>query len=111
MQTKYRLIAVLCVFCMLFSLLASCGSDTDREALPTPKGLKWAIGTALPSAEDFFDTLPKNSSVRFATEYNLSEKGNHILRVIYTSPEGEESTIEVSLTLAVDTGAPRVLGA
>lgn len=110
MKTTCRLIAVLCMFCMLFSWLASCSSDTETEELPTPKKLKWAVGTTLPTAEDFFDTLPKHSSVRFATEIDVTKMGEHTLCVIYTSPEGTESTLDVSLTLAVDTLPPRLVG-
>lgn len=111
MQHKYRLVAVLCVFCMLFLLLAGCGSEDPEQTLPTPKKLKWAVGTTLPQAEDFFDTLPQGSSVRFSTEYTLSEMGDHTLTVIYTDAEGTETKTEVQLTLAVDTTAPTVVGA
>jgi len=112
MQPKYRLIALLCLLCMLFSAFVSCGdSESSRDDLPTPQKLKWAVGTALPKAEDFFKTLPKDSSVCFAEEYTFTQKGDHTLTVIYTDPDGEESEIEVKLTLAIDTVAPTVVGA
>ena len=112
MQTKLRLLAVFCVCALLFSALCGCGdSENSESTLPTPKALKWAVGAALPRAEDFFDRLPDGSTVRYASEYRFSSMGEHKLTVIYTDAEGEEFPIEVTLTLAIDETEPRIVGA
>jgi len=112
MSSKYRLIAALCVICMLLSAFASCAdSENVESALPMPKHLTWAVGASLPNAEDFFDALPQGSSVRFAGEPSFSSLGNHTLTVIYTDADGEEHEIPVSMTLAIDQIPPTISGA
>ncbi len=112
MSIKRRWIAFFCACLMLVSLLGSCVDPGDVEqTLPTPKPLKWAVGAPLPDAKDFFESLPEGSSVRFVTEYTFSSMGAYTLTVIYTDAEGVESEIGVSLTLAIDTTAPAIVGA
>ncbi|MBQ9806214.1 MAG: DUF5011 domain-containing protein [Clostridia bacterium] len=112
MRKNYRLIAAFCACLLLVSLLCACGgSDENEISLPTPKALKWAVGAPLPDAEEFFDTLPAGASVRFASEPDFSSMGEHTLAVIYTDADGNESEISVSLTLAIDTAAPTIIGA
>lgn len=112
MQSKYRIVAAFCACLLMLVLFSACiSSTTNEQELPTPKSLKWALGATLPTAEDFFDTLPEGSSVRFAAHADPVSAGEYALKVIYTDKEGNESEISVNLTLAADRTAPTILGA
>ena len=108
MRTKYRFIAFLCVFLMLCSVLSSCMEIASE--LPIPKKLKWSVGGALPTANDFFDHLPEGARVRFEQQYDFTKLGNNRVNLIYTAPNGKESIIAAEFTLAIDETPPEILG-
>lgn len=101
-----RYLAIICLLSMIVSMMPACGSVKT----PPVRNLKWAVGGTLPSAEDFFETMPKGCSARFDREYTFSSLGDYTLTVIYKNAQGREKEIKVNFTLGVDETPPKIEG-
>ena len=98
--------SALCALAIVLLLLPSCGA----VKVPPTRDLKWSVGAALPSAEDFFETMPKGASARFEEDYTFSSLGDYNLTVIYKNAKGKEKKCKVKLTLGIDQTAPQIVG-
>ena len=109
MRFYHRLLCVLLLLSLAVTALCACGkSDAD---LPVVRDLRWAVGGALPRAEDFFESIPEGGSARFAEEYRFSALGEYTLTLIYEDARGRETQYTANMTLALDTTPPVIDGA
>ena len=104
-------ILLIAVILSTLFLLFGCG---DRQSeIPEPKHLVWAIGSPLPQASDFFDTLAEGATVEFADEnpYGQLGSGENRISLIYRPQKGRKRKLEASLTLVDDREKPVISGA
>ncbi len=99
-----RVLSFILLLTMLPVALSSCG-----ERVKT-RDLTWAVGSALPPAEAFFEELSDGYSARYAEEYSFNDFKTYSLDIILTSPMGGESRHEVKLTLTKDETPPTLEG-
>lgn len=105
-----RSVACLLSLVLLAVLLPSCGAKSPAEGL-TPRSLTWGVGGALPTAADFFETLPEGCTARYAESYSYQQLGEYRHRVLVTDERGHEAAYEVRLTLVLDEEPPVITGA
>ncbi len=85
---------------------SACSSAGEIET----RDLKWASGSALPQAEDFFTSLPEGYSARYAERYEFTKHKTYSLEVILKTNMGWETKHNVNLTLIEDTTPPELDG-
>jgi len=99
----FFLIALLC------AVLCACNQPMERSEIVFCEQT-YAVGSKLPAAEDFLESLPKGWTVRFAQDYQFDSLGEYTLSLILTDPKGFESEHEVHFFLVLDEEPPRILG-
>ena len=106
-----KVLPILLLLSLLFSLSA-CIDRKIENTIPT-KDLTWAIGSSLPEAIDFFESLPDGDAVSFAEEdpWGSLQSGENLISVIYTPKEGKKQTLTVKLNLIEDSEPPIISGA
>ena len=99
-------------FLVLLSMggLASCVQLSEDPNIEW-RNLTWAVGAPLPTAEDFAVSLPQNTTVRFAREYQFTRMGDYDLELEVVTQSGRKEQVQVQLRLIADTEAPVILGA
>ena len=99
-----RTLALILVLLTVPFVFSSCGADVAA------RDLTWAVGGALPHAEEFFEELPKGYSARYAKEYSFNDYKTYTVEIILVSPMGGESRHEVKLKLVKDETPPMLEG-
>ncbi len=94
---------------LLFTLSSCSGGKPERPA----KDLVWAIGTELPTAEDFFDPLAEEESVGFVQKepFAALTAGENEVELWIKSQKGGKKKTKAKLTLIHDTVPPTIEGA
>ena len=108
-----RLVCVLILTAMLFSVLSSltsCDGTGDSETIEV-KNLTWAVGAPLPEASDFVLSMPKDTTVAFAEDYVYEQLGSYTVKLIFTDSKGKKSEREAKMTLVLDDEPPKIIGA
>ncbi len=103
-----RLIALLACFAALLSFSA-CQKHTETDAIQF-KHLTWAVGVSLPTAEEFAVSVPKGTTLRYATDYAYTALGEYRIKLIATNEKGKQTEHEVLFTLIQDDTAPTLTG-
>ena len=86
-----------------------------REAIPEPKVLKWALGTAWPEAEDFYPDLAEGASVTFASDnpFPNNEKTmmtkSYETTLVYRTAGGRSAKKTATVDVTVDKDYPNCL--
>ena len=87
-----------------------------REAIPEPKVLKWALGTAWPEAEDFYPDLAEGASVTFASDnpFPNNEKTmmtkSYETTLVYRTAGGRSAKKTATVDVTVDKEPPVISG-
>lgn len=87
-----------------------------REAIPEPKVLKWALGTAWPEAEDFYPDLAEGASVTFASDkpFPNNEKTmmtkSYETTLVYRTAGGRSAKKTATVDVTVDKESPVISG-
>lgn len=104
--------SILLMLVFLSTLFLSFGCKSRKADLPETKNLVWAIGAALPEAEDFLETLDEGASVEFAelNPYQNLESGENRISLIYYPTKGRKQKLEAKLTLVDDREKPVISG-
>ena len=111
MQNKVAFIACLLCCALLLGVFAACIKEDEVAPDVVLKNLTWAVGTALPTAQDFVSKLPEGADIRFAKEYTYPNLGSYLLDLIVTDARGRETAHRAQLTLIVDEEPPVIHGA
>ena len=90
-------------------LLPSCKKQVEAPDVEI-QNLTWPVSVPLPTAEDFFDTIPEGCTVSLAQPYNISALGTYSIPLVLTDKEGNDFTYTASLTLVNDTTPPTIEG-
>ena len=107
-----RWMSVLLICLSALFLFSACIGSRQEESVKT-KALTWAMGTEMPSAEDFFEDLLEGESVAFAEKdpWKDLQRGVNSISVIYQPKDGKKQTITVEITMIDDTEKPKIQGA
>ncbi len=95
---------------VLLSFSSCIEPPEDQTQKAVFRDLVWAVGTPMPSAEDFVSFLPDDCRVKLAKEYQFSSAGTYSVSLRVTDKNGNESTYEATLSLIVDAEPPQILG-
>lgn len=101
---RKRVLSLILLLTMLPMAFSSCATNVKT------RDLTWAVGSALPPAEAFFEELGDGYSARYAESYSFDDYKTYTVDVILTSPMGGESRHEVRLTLCKDETPPALEG-
>ncbi len=100
------------VILLLLSIL--CGAFSACRPAPTQipqlRSLVWPVGAALPTADDFAESIPEGGTLRYASNPTFTSLGDYTLTLIFTDAKGRESEHEVTFSLVLDTKAPVITG-
>ena len=111
MQYTKRTISLVLAMLLAVSLflLPSCKKQVEAPAVEI-QNLTWPVSVPLPTAEDFFDTIPEGCTVSLAQPYNISALGTYSIPLVLTDKEGNNFTYTASLNLINDTTPPTIEG-
>ena len=72
-------------------LLPSCKEPSAPPAVEL-KNLTWPVSVPLPTAEQFFTSIPDGCTVKLVEQYNISALGTYSIPLVLTDKEGSEFT-------------------
>ncbi len=95
---------------LLCSFFSACKAPIDKNI--HVKDLTWALGSTLPTPEDFFENLPTGYSVSFADDSQYSDLcvGENQIKLSCKPQKGRKQTVTAKLTLIQDTEPPILTG-
>ncbi len=110
-MNRKRAMAMLMALMLLLLSLFSCAAPRGEDEIK-PKTLTWAIGTTLPTAEAFFDTLPEGDRVTFEKEnpFEKMQIGENEIQLRYTPAKGRTKKLIAILNLIEDHEPPIISG-
>lgn len=113
MNRKLCRSVLLLLICLsaLFLFSACIGSRVQES--PKTRDLIWAMGTDMPSPEDFFEGLLDGDTVTFEEKdpWEDLQRGINQISVIYHPKDGKKQNLTVKITMIDDTEKPKIIGA